>query len=127
MNIIYIIKIQIRLISSPFENKKINIKNSNSITSDKRQKLGSMIYNNKESLKKNDNYMDKKDIYNIKDFNEQIDLNVFYCILCNRSRRKNNLLELYNLGYNYYRKKMDIVHVFTLLSIIEKILSKHNF
>ena len=38
----------------PFENEKINTKNSNSITSDKKQKLESMIFNNKESLKKSD-------------------------------------------------------------------------
>jgi len=109
----------------PFDNEKINTKNS--VTSDQKKNMESMIYANKESNKKNEIYMENREIYNIKDFNERIDLNVFYYILCNRSRRKNNLLELYNLVNNYYRKKMDIVHVFTLLSIIEKILATNNY
>ena len=109
----------------PFENEKNNTKNS--LTSDIKKKLESMISNNRDSFKRNDISLKNKEIYNINDFTDRIDLNVFYYILCNRSRRKNHLLELYNLGNNYYRKKMDIVHVFTLLSIMEKILSKHNF
>jgi hypothetical protein len=109
----------------PFENEKNNTKYS--LTNNIKKKLESMISNNNDSFKRNDISLKNREIYNINDFTDRIDLNVFYYILCNRSKRKNNLLELYNLGNNYYRKKMDIVHVFTLLSIMEKILSKHNF
>ena len=63
---------------------------------------------------------------NLKQFNEKIDLNLFDYFF-----RKKNLLikrkiELYKLGINFYKKRMDLIHVFTLLLITEKILLKKD-
>ena len=63
---------------------------------------------------------------NLKKFNEKIDLNLFDYFF-----RKKNLLikrkiELYKLGINFYKKRMDLIHVFTLLLITEKILLKKD-
>ena len=63
---------------------------------------------------------------NLKKFNEKIDFNLFDYLL----RKKNSLIkrkiELYKLGINFYKKRMDLIHVFTLLLITEKILLKKD-
>jgi hypothetical protein len=61
---------------------------------------------------------------NLKKFTEKIDFNLFDYFF----RKKNILIksevELYKLGINFYKKRMDLIHVFTLLLITEKILLK---
>jgi hypothetical protein len=107
--------------STDGQNYKINIdknKNSNSFEKKNRNEI---INKNKsgivkEILKKNNNDINK-DYY--KEYNDHINLNFFnyFCCIKNNNIYKN--IELFNLGNFYYRKKMDIVHVFSLLTIVE--------
>ena len=59
-------------------------------------------------------------------FKENIKLNIcdIFCSAKNSKKRKD--IELFRLGNSFYRKNMDIVHVFTLLTITEKVLIKDN-
>ena len=64
-----------------------------------------------------------KETNNLKDYNDYLNLNLFdyACWIKNSKQYK-----LFNLGNSFYRKKMDIVHVFTIISIIEKIIITNN-
>ena len=100
-------------------------KKKNSISFDKKD--NNIIINKKKSaifkeiLKKKNNAKNK-DYY--KEYNDHIHLNFFnyFCCIKNTNIYKN--IELYNLGNFYYRKKMDIVQVFSLLSIVEDFIKK---
>ena len=61
---------------------------------------------------------------NDKDFKDTISFNIFdqYCL--RKKSKKYKFLELFKKGKLYYRRKMDITHVFTLLSIIEDFVVK---
>ena len=112
----------------PYENFKIN--SVNSIKSNFKKNGENIIYLNRENLNKN-NFnsieIEKKDSLYYKDFNEHISLNIFeYFFCCQKYSKRYNLIELYKMGIYYFRRKMDVVHVFTLLSITEKILAKNN-
>ena len=43
-----------------------------------------------------------------------------------KNAEKKKEFNLYKLGNSFYRKRMDIVHVFTLLLITEKVLLKSH-
>ena len=58
-------------------------------------------------------------------FTENLKLNLFD-ILFNTKRSKKKGIELFKLGETFYKKRMDIVHIFTLLIITEKVLIKNN-
>jgi len=60
----------------------------------------------------------------LEDFSDKISLNVFdyYCFRIFSKSKKN--IELFNLGYSLYKKRMDIINVFTLLLIAEKRMFK---
>ena len=112
--------------STDGQNFVINIeKKKNSISFDKND--NNIIINKKKSgifkeiLKKKNNAKNK-DYY--KEYNDHIHLNFFnyFCCIKNTNIYKN--IELYNLGNFYYRKKMDIVQVFSLLSIVEDFIKK---
>jgi hypothetical protein len=53
---------------------------------------------------------------NIKD---NINLSIFDYFCPRKNYKKKKQIKLYNKGNYFYRRKMDIVHVFTLLSILE--------
>ena len=65
----------------------------------------------KEKLSKNDD-------------NENINLNIldYFCIRKNSKRYK--YIKLFNKWYRFYKKKMDIIHFFSLITIIEEYLKK---
>ena len=82
------------------------------------------------SIKSNESFpklnfnINSKDLKNstVVVFKENININLFD-ILCNAKNSKKKLdIELFKLGDSFYRKRMDIVHVFTLLLITEKVL-----
>ena len=57
-------------------------------------------------------------------YNNQIDknkddINIFDYICPKNNAKKKKQIKLYHKGNIFYRQKMDVVHVFTLLSIIE--------
>ena len=65
----------------------------------------------------NKNYTNNDSYININ--KDDINLSIFD-YLCSRKNAKNKKqIKLYNKGNYFYRKKMDIVHVFTLLSLVE--------
>ena len=59
-------------------------------------------------------------------FKEDIKLNLFDILCYTKNSKKKKDIELFKLGNSFYRKRMDIVHVFTLLIITEKVLIKNN-
>ena len=96
------------------------ISNSKSLN-DKNKNVENPVKIFKENIQKN-----ILDIYNKenKDCNDFISLNIFD-YTCFRKKSKNHkYIELYKKGNLFYKQKMDITHVFTLLSIIEEFVVK---
>ena len=78
---------------------------------------------NKDSFQKNLSNVNNKDSKDSKK-NKVIHLNIFN-YYCYRKNTKNyKYINLYNLGNLFYRNKMDITHVFSLLSILENFIKK---
>jgi hypothetical protein len=88
--------------------------------------------NDKLKIELNSNYFSRDNLQRIiqemnnKDNNsyanankDNINLSIFDYLFSRKNAKKKKQIKLYNKGNYFYRKKMDIVHVFTLLSIIE--------
>jgi hypothetical protein len=102
------------------ENYIITInRNRNNIVQSENTKVDSV----KNEQKNNFDNIFRKETTNLKDFNDHINLNVLNYICMKRNADK---LKLFNAGNHFYRKKMDIVHVFTLITIIEKSMLSNN-
>ena len=43
------------------------------------------------------------------------------------SEKHQRYIELYNISNSFYRKKLDVVNVFNILLLIEKVLLKNNY
>jgi len=63
---------------------------------------------------------------NLKKFDEKIHFNLFDYFFRKKNLSIEKQIELYKLGINFYKKRKDLIHVFTLLLITEKILLKKN-
>ena len=63
-----------------------------------------------------------------KDYNDKIELNMLdYCCCHLFQHKRERYIQLYNTANSFYRKKLDVVNVFNLLLLTEKILLKNNF
>ena len=88
----------------------------------------------KLNMKISKNILDKSDIYNLRnksmkgynEYNEHINLNIFHYFFCIKNSKIYKNIELFNFGNAYFRQKLDIVRVFTILSIIEDLIKKKN-
>ena len=81
--------------------------------------------NNKKTIFEKNNYIDfKEDNNNIKNFKEHINLNIFEYFCSTKKSKKYKIIELYNKGNSFYREKMDISRVFTIITIIEDLIHK---
>ena len=90
-----------------------NNQNSNiNYTSDNLQKIFFNL-NSKENIK-------------YTEFNDHIDLNIFDYFCSRKNSKKKRHVKLYSDGNRFFRKKMDIVHIFSLLLLIENII-KNNY
>ena len=114
----------------PFENSKME--HSNKIS---KKKLNLNLRNTQDHHKENGtNYnllnSKKNNFFNemsYKDFNDNIELNMFdYCCCHLIHEKRHKIIELYNIANSFYRKKLDVVNVFNLLLLTEKNLMKNN-
>ena len=118
-NLDYLIKLN-KNKNNPFEeSKKNNIKNANGkiqIEENRIQLIKENIQNNILDLC----FKEEND----RDYNNTINLNFFDYFCFRKNSKKYKYIELYHKGEVLYRKKMDIAHIFTLLSIIEDFIEK---
>ena len=71
-----------------------------------------------------ENMSKDKEKVRTKDINEYIHLNIFDYFCISKHSKRYKYIKLYNKGNRFYRKKIDIVHVFSLLSFFEEYLKK---
>ena len=105
-----------------FENSKNEI--SQSIISKKHRPI------TQENSKENGTNLNSKLNIDLsyKDFKDRIDLNILdYCCCHLISEKHQRYIELYNISNSFYRKKLDVVNVFNILLLIEKVLLKNNY
>lgn len=100
-----------------------NIKNNNKLNLYTNKIEESIKQFNEEFSMKN-NLKASNDI--MRDYNDQINLNFIQYFCCKKDRKKKKQIDSFNLGIEFYRKKMDLIHYFTILLIIEKIIAKNK-
>ena len=88
------------------KNDKLKIEiNTNSFSRDNLQRLFQQMSNNyNNQIEKN---------------KDNININIFEYLCPKKNSKRKKQIKLYHKGNIFYRQKMDVVHVFTLLSIIE--------
>ena len=79
--------------------------------------------NNKKNLNKNKNdelkhsdYIIEKNNNNINDYdNKKLKINMLYYYCFSKCRKDKEDIKLFNIGISFYRKKMDIIHLFNII------------
>ena len=109
-------------------NKKIHIKNNKSNDFSRSMRTRTLKPEVKPYFRSNNIFIDSfkisyNDINHINE-NDNKHLNLFNYYCCSNVCRKNRHIELFDIGVSLYRKRMDIINVFTVLLLTEKILLK---
>jgi hypothetical protein len=96
---------------------------------DKSQNYGDSTHFNRDSFPKNLSNVNNKENQDCKDNkdckeNKEIQLNIFNYYCYRTKTKKYKYIDLYNRGNFFYRNKMDIIHVFSLLSVLEDFIKK---
>ena len=111
------------------KNKAINSK----VLLDKTDENNSSYLNKNIPNIRNDNRLfgeNKKNFFKenlFKENNDQIKITTFDYFCHKYSPKKTKMIELYHFGNKFYRKRMDIVLVFSHLLITEKVLLSNNY
>ena len=94
------------------ENKSINNSNNN----EGNNHTNNELFNKCNSPSKN------KDDNSIEDFHDHIKLNLFDYLCCRKYPNKKKHMDSFNLGISFYKRKMDLIHFFTVNLITERVL-----
>ena len=70
------------------------------------------------------NISNMKEDYNFMDYTDYLNLNIFDYLCPRKNSKQYKNIKLFNRGNSFYRKKLDIVNVFTLLTILEDSIKK---
>ena len=100
--------------------------NDNNFNNDNKKKSNNYIYHvgsfypKFKSSQKNQNNGCSDSINNLNNYSDRLYFNIFHYYCFGKCFRKKKNIELYNLGLSVYKKRMDIINVFTLLLFTEK-------
>ena len=129
------------ILKASYNNKKANPnitnlikdnipKNANNINNAESSVNIIRALNSKECFSKKNSIINNNDkqikINNTLAFKENIKLNICDVLCSAKNSKKRKDIELFRLGNSFYKKNMDIVHFFNLLTITEKVLIKDN-
>ena len=111
------------------ENLKItvfNIQNSKKSKNKKDKKEEKNIKNNGINLKSYNSFDKNKIKKSNENFNENINFNLIYYYCFKKNSKKENEIKLFKSGFYFYKRRMDVVNVFTLLIFIENFLIEND-
>jgi len=86
--------------------------------------LGSGIKFNRQNLEKCLFDIDSNDENTYKNYHDHIKLSLIDYLCSRKNSKKYKYIELYNKSNTFFKKKIDIVRVFTLLSIVEDMIKR---
>ena len=102
--------------------KTFNIKRNKAFTNDinKRNKKNNI---NKKELKSKSTLFEKSEEKNDKIWKKNVEFNSFYYYCLGFFNKDNNDIKLFNLAISFYKQKMDVIHLFHIILLVEKIWS----
>jgi hypothetical protein len=116
--------------NSPYEDK-IKESSNNFIGNKSKSKVSLLnlqthFFNNISFYNKNNAEIKNKNIFietaeEIPIKSARVKMNVFYYYLFSRCKNSKEELNLFNLAISFYKKKLDIIHLFCIILLIEKI------